>query len=331
MKSSLPTFVSRVALLSSFAFAPVAFAAGSMENTDCHVRVAQLRMVHGCFYIQGSGPGECQSWEDNGSNLYAPMVRTSLNHYEFNNAEFGLSIQAIFDGHNKARISIQAPLGVNQTQTVGVSYENYDTGHRFPDARSTASFRDVPNQLAFDYAVSCSFGLSDWVNAQQAADLAEMNALGPAQEWQDRKAKSVAGLPVGTVFELTQSIDINSNSNWATNFVEQNGLMSESNFQQLRLPYRFAYAEIFNDNNGYIRPTHYPKGMRLKVVKVVANTFDNGGHSYNIFVKFLGPASGPGSVADPVNRITVTGRRSGLGDLKIPQLAALLRPYMKIQ
>lgn len=300
-------------------------------NSDCHVMVSQLELIHGCIFTEGSGPGPCESWESHGPEFDAPLIRTSANHYEINNAEFGLSVNVVFDGEDRAKISIHAP-HVSQTETVGVTYENFDTAKRFPKSSSQARFRDLPRQLALGYDVMCSFGLSDAVASDEATETAEMNKLGPAPEWPEPTAPSVQDLPVGTVFELTKDMGIRPGSNTAlTRFVEQNGLMTEAGFDALKLPYRFAFADFFNANNLYIIQTHYPKGMRLEVTKVEMTTFDTGGHEFELTLKLVGLPAGYTAAVDPIVRMKVTGRRSGAADIKIPQLAALLSPVMSLK
>ena len=332
MKLSIQALVAGFLVCGSGSLGSFAAAEAGKANTDCYVGVSQLELVHGCIYIQGAGPGPCEEWQSHGAMFYSALTRTAINHYQIDNAKLGLRVRVIFNGKSNAQISIQAPGNVDQTRNVGVTYENFDSAQRFPDASLQARFRDVDRQLAFDYDVSCSFGLSDAVNTQESADIAEMNALGPAQEWQDLSAPSLELLPVGTVIELTKDMDVNPGSDKGlTKFVEQNGLMTEVGFGHLKLPYRFAYADFFNANNGYLNPTHYPKGIRLKVTQVVKNSFSTGGHSYDIILKLADLPANSTTGLDPITRITVTGRRSGSGDIKIPQFAALLLPSMSLQ
>lgn len=299
-----------------------ATASAAAANTDCYLDVSKLELVHGCFIIDGSGPGPCQEWESHGPQFSKAMTRTAINHYEIANGP--VSATVVFDGKKHARVAIKAP-GVNQTQTVGVSYENYDTAKQYPDANAQARFRDTPKEIAYDYDVRCSFGLSDAVASQEAADTAEMNRLGPAAEWADPTAKSVAQLPVGSIIEITKDITVDP-ANAANVFVEQNGLTTDAAFNAMKLQYRFAFARFYNANNGYMNLTRYAKGTRMEVTKIEVEPYESGGQGYQIYMKPVGAIQ----AADSIVRMEVDGRRSGASDIKIPQLQQLIAPAMSL-
>jgi hypothetical protein len=312
-----------------FALSCVALSSVSVAapNRDCYVTVDALSLVHGCFWGVESGPGLCESWLNRGPSFHGPLTLTSLNHFELLRSDLGLSVIVAFNG-KRAQISIRAP-HLNKTQVVDVTAD--PVGPMIFTATAQAEYHNRSLQVGTSYRVSCNFGLSAEVDANEDAEKEEMDRLGPAPEWSDATAASVADLPIGTTLELMQDLDIIPNKDKATTtFVEENGLMTPSAFTDLRLPYRFAFAQFYNANNGYMYSTHYPAGLKMAVTSVVINKFASGGHEYEITLKTVSvPASYQGTL-DPIVRLRVNGRRSGSADIKVPQLEALLQPIMRL-
>lgn len=301
------------------AFAPAAFAA---ENTDCVLSANLLRLVHGCIYTEGYGPGPCPSWRTEDALFGVNLKRVSATHFE-GTAENGTVLaQVDYDGKT-ARMSLRAP-GVAKSEEVLTVQDE-----RIPEVRKGqigARHTDWKSQRGASYSVSCNFGLSDVVDKIKTSAEAEMDRLGPAVDWNDPSAPSLATLQKGTVLKLNRDLTILPGSDTAqTYLVEQNGLMTLKSFNALRLQYRFGFAEFFNSNNGYIYKTSYPAGTAMTVVEVKTQTYPGGEVSY---ILALAPLEQGGP--DPIVRMNVTGRRSGRGDMKIPQFVELLKPAFDV-
>lgn len=229
-------------------------------------------------------------------------------------------VASLMVNEKDARLRLTAP-GLQRTRVLPVAFDRSVVGR----LDFSAEQHDEDTGTGRLYSVHCTLGLNALVEAQKAADEAEMDRLGPSREWPDQQAPSLEQLAVGTVLELTRDIDVRPGTNRAeTTLVEANGLMTHAAFWELRLPFRFAFAEFFNANNGYIRDTHYPRGMRLRIEQIQRRDFSSGGHEY--VMKF----TTEGAVEDPIVWMKVTGRRAGATDVVVPQFAQLLAPAFRI-
>jgi len=178
------------------------------------------------------------------------------------------------------------------------------------------------------YNITCNFGLSDQVNTIENQEAQEMDKLGPPAEWSDPSAPSLATLAVGTVLELQQDLQILPGTDKETSYiVEQNGLMTETSFQALQLPFRFAYAQFFDANNLYLHPVTYPKGMKLVVTSISSHGFsDSPGQEFEIHFS----TQNSEGISDPIVRMNLEGRRDGSSDLKLPEFIEMMKPVFKI-
>lgn len=294
-------------------FSGVAANAATFQSQDCHVYAYQLR------YAQGGWLGTW-SWGTYDILLDKTMTLRDPNGFTYENQAMQIVASLRVDG-DRASVQFRAP-SVGKSEFVPVKYGE--------DGVGTVSFhaerKNYATREGTSYDISCSLGLNSLVDGIKANDEAEMNRLGPAANWEDPTAPSLSQLPVGTVLELTKDLAINPGSDRATTyFVEQNGLLTLAQFNALRLQFRFAFAEFYNANNGYINPAFYPRGTQIRVEGITRHDFTSGGHEYYLTFRTL-----TGGVNDPITTMKVDGRRSGRSEITIPQFVQLIAPAFKI-
>lgn len=289
--------------------------AGPSENSDCVGSVSALELYHGCWIIE-KGPGPCPEWRQ-GKLVFSETLKfRGDGRYQAVDPKWAAQVEF---RNGWARFKIKTNTGVVENSVEVVPHNN------LPGVFS-ASFAhrevDWAHGEGRHYDLSCHFGFSDEINKIKDAEEKEMDRLGPARDWPDRQAPSMSEIRPGAVIEFTRDLEILPGSDKAkVLFVEEVGLQTLKEFNALRLPFRYAYAEIHNANNGYLERTEYPKGLRMKVVKVESQRLNDAAVRYDLLLETLSPSA----VLDPVKRIEIYGRRGGRSDLKIDQAVELLR------
>jgi hypothetical protein len=297
MKRLFATLVFTLSLQGAFASRDV-----TLSGKDCYVGLDQL--VAGRDWIFGT-----LSWTHRPPAYWKTMAQISSTELEFRDAQKQLVVKASMKS-GKFSISIQAG---NDSQTFikplseSISVSLLKQKKPRHDGDRTESFR-----------VSCSPGLTARVEAGRMNEQQEMDRLGPQAEWHDTSAPSLAKLPLGTIFELTNDLD----TDHGTSFIEEHG---QDEGRGIELPYRFASAQFHPANNAYLSRTIYPKGSKLKLQSIEVQNYSSGGHGYILRFENLSP-----DVKDPITWMSLDGRRSGSSDMKIPQMRELLGSHFKI-
>lgn len=311
----------------------------SSMSIDCYLRVTQLELVHGCFNIYKPapvGPGPCQRWSNAAPRGVTAFIKTAPNRYEVQNHENNISAQVKFDGSSIALVSMQSP-GFSKQIKVKTKVDQYTQLPEFSEASASALYSKPAKNQALQATVSCSFGLTESINQIDTQEEKEMDELGPEAEWRDPSALSLAQLPIGTILELTQDLDVTLGEyGHARNYlVEQKTTnITDTEFHSIHLYQRFAWAQFFNQNNGYLKPVQYPKGTKLIVTQLKVQPLMNrksagfGASEYKL--AFTTIPSKHDKNSDSITWMKVYGRRSGSADIKIPQFIELVQPYFKV-
>jgi hypothetical protein len=163
-------------------------------------------------------------------------------------------------------------------------------------------------------------------NVRWDRDVSEIES---SYDWSDANAPSLETLRRGSIIEVTQEFTVRAGRNY---IVEQNGLLESEQFAKIP-QYRFANVWLINQNDGtFLRPTTYPSGLKMKVLNVIPHRSAslNAWTEYEIQLKTIQAEEWPFQIVDPIVHMTVTGRREGRADVKLPQFVEMMKPYMKV-